>query len=532
MSVTRDETLRKLAAVEFDLLVIGGGATGCGIALDAASRGLKTALVERYDFAEGTSGRSTKLIHGGVRYLEKAVRNFDRAQYELVREGLAERRILLATAPHLVHPLPIVTPIYKTLDVPYVWAGLKLYDALAGQGSLSRSRLLSARDAVDAFPAMSRDNLKAGVLYADGQFNDARMIVALIQTATEFGAVCANRLELRGFGKTGRKIGEAYLSDNYGGGETIVRAKAFVNASGPFCEPVRRLAAPDAEPIITCSTGVHIALDKSFSPGPTALLIPKTEDGRVLFVIPWEGGVIAGTTDNPAEPDPHPKVGEEEIAYVLRHLACHLEKPPTRGDVRSVWSGVRPLLLGKATKTEQLVREHRIEVAESGLMTVVGGKWTSFRRMAKDAVDTAVARFDLSPSANCATDRIVLCGSRGSANQWADRLRELDGGLKTRLVRSYGDRARELAALDGFGEKLIPESDYLKTEVEWAVREEWALKPADFLCRRTPVALLDKNAAVALADAVSLTMAGELGWNAERAREEAEDFRNLLNTAI
>lgn len=531
MTLSRDQALKTIKETEFDLLVVGGGATGCGIALDAASRGLKTALVERYDFAEGTSGRSTKLIHGGVRYLEKAVKNLDRSQYNLVREGLAERRILLSTARHLVRPLPIVTPIYRTLDVPYVWAGLKLYDALAGAGSITKSRLLAPDAAVAAFPTMSRENLKAGVLYADGQFNDSRMIVALLQTAVEYGTVCANYMELCGFGKSAGKIREAFLNDNYGGQKLTVRSKAFVNAAGPFCEPVRRMADPGSEPIVTCSTGVHIALDRSFAPGETALLIPKTEDGRVLFVIPWEGGVIAGTTDNPAQPEPHPTVSREEIDYILRHLGCHLSKQPVLGDVRSAWSGVRPLLSGKADKTEQLVREHRIEISASGLLTVVGGKWTSYRRMAKDTVDTAVSRFGLSPASSCRTERIILCGSR-FANAAGFNGEMLGGKTAARLLKLYGDKADGIAALDDFGERLSEDTDYLKAEVEWAVREEWALKPADFLVRRIPLALLDSEAASALAEAVAGVMARLLGWNSERSRREVTAACELLAKAI
>lgn len=525
MTIPREETLKRLGREEFDLLVVGGGATGCGIALDSASRGLKTALVERFDFAEGTSGRSTKLIHGGVRYLEKAVRQFDSAQYRLVREGLAERAVILAIAPHLAHPLPIITPIYKTFDTPYVWAGLKLYDYLAGSGRIEKSRLLGHRAALELFPALSPDNLKAAVHYVDGQFNDSRMALALVQTAEERGAACANHLEVAGLDKRGAKIRGAYLKDGCTGETLTVRAKGIINACGPFADSLRRLDDPSCEPIITCSTGVHIALDKSFAPGDTALLIPKTEDGRVLFVIPWEGGVIAGTTDDRSEPLAHPPVAEEEIAYLLRHLGCYLARPPKREEVLSWWSGVRPLVAGTSSTTESIVREHRIDVSPGGLMTVAGGKWTSYRRMACDAVDAAIPSFGLSPASGCYTDRIVLAGSRDyrkEAHSALLRNHSLPPAVAIHLSDSYGDRAPAVGKLcdRGFSDRLHPDSPYVEAEIVHAVNEEYALRPLDFLCRRTPLALLNRAAAVAVLPRVASLMGQQLNW--ERAKTELE----------
>lgn len=537
MAEPRESVIAKLKREEFDLVVIGGGATGCGIALDAASRGLKTALIERGDYAEGTSGRSTKLVHGGVRYLEKAVKSLSAAQYQLVREGLRERAVILNIAPHLAHSLSLVTPIYRALEIPYVWAGLKLYDSLAGGSRLEKSRLLSPKALLTSFPNLSPENLKAGVFYQDGQFNDARMAIALVQTAEDEGAACANYVEAVGIEKRGGKVSAALVADKCDGEKFAIRAKGVINASGPFADGVRKLDDPSMEPMVTASTGIHIALDKSFAPGETALLIPKTEDGRLLFVIPWEGGVIAGSTDNLAAPERHPKVKEEEIDYLLRHLGCYLARKPERKDVLSAWSGVRPLVAGTAATTEAIVREHRLEWSKSGLLTIAGGKWTSYRRMAREAVDAAIGHFGLSPKGGCATARLVLNGSKGFRNDGftaLEKTTDLQREVAIHLNKAYGDRAPRIGSLcdRGLGGLLHRSHRYVEAEATYAAREEYALKPMDVLCRRTPLALLDLAAAVEALPAVAALMGRELGWSGERLAAEKEEALAQLKSAL
>jgi len=358
----------------FDLLIIGGGATGCGIAVDAARRGLKVALVEKNDLAEGTSSRSTKLVHGGVRYLEAAVKKFDRAQYHLVREALRERAIFLKVAPHLAERLPLVTPIYSWLEVPYVYAGLLLYDLLAGRKGLGHSTIISRKEALRRFPMLRSEGLKAGVVYFDGQFNDARMAVTLALTAEKHGAVIATHLEALGLEKHGGKTCGARVRDSISGEEFTIRARGVVNAAGPFVDRIRQMDAPSAAPLLEAAAGIHIVLSGRFVPPQTGMMIPKTDDGRVLFVLPWQGHALIGTTDTPSEVVDHPQAREEEIAYLLRHVNRYFDLSVTRADVTAAWCGLRPLIrTDGAASTAQLVREHLLELSPSGLLSIAGG---------------------------------------------------------------------------------------------------------------------------------------------------------------
>jgi len=303
----RADALARLDGGRFDLLVIGGGATGAGVALDAATRGLAVAMVERDDFSAGTSSRSTKLIHGGVRYLEKAVKEFDRTQFALVRDALRERAVLIDIAPHLARALPLVTPLYNWFQVPYFMTGLKMYDWLAGKANLHPSRFVDAKEALERFPMLRADGLRGAVVYYDGQFDDARMNVALAMTAVEEGAVVANHAEVTGLLKEEGRVRGARLRDRESGSELDVHAQVVVNATGPFTDQIRRMDDPGTPPMLTASSGIHIVLDERFSPPETGLLIPETEDGRVLFLLPWQGHTLIGTTDNPADIEAHHK---------------------------------------------------------------------------------------------------------------------------------------------------------------------------------------------------------------------------------
>lgn len=523
---TRAAQLDRLAAARepFDLLVVGGGATGAGVALDAASRGLRVALVERDDLAAGTSSRSTKLIHGGVRYLEKAVKHFDRSQFRLVRDALRERAVLLRNAPHLCQPLPLVTPLYEWLQVPYYLTGLKLYDALAGKSNLAPSRFVDAREAKQRFPMLRDEGLRGGVVYYDGQFDDARMNVAIALTAAERGAVIATHTEVVGLHHEAGRVQGAAVRDRLGGTGIDVAARVVVNATGPFVDGVRRLDDPAAEPMLTASSGIHVVLDARFSPPGTGLLIPHTEDGRVLFLLPWQGRTLVGTTDHPAAVEAHPRATEDDIAYVLRHVNQTFQMPVTRADVRAAWSGLRPLVTDpSAVDTAGASRDHVVHVAPSGLVTVAGGKWTTYRRMAADAVDAAVAlgRLTAGPSA---TERLYLAGAARFDLAGAGALQErgFEVDVARHLHQAYGDRALQVAALAeaGLGARLAAGFPYLEAEVVHAARHEFAAATTDVLVRRLRLGMLDVASARRAAPRVSELLAGELGWDADRRDRE------------
>ena len=521
----RAERLAKLASEPFDLLVIGGGATGAGTALDAASRGLKVALVERHDFAQGTSSRSTKLVHGGVRYLEQAVKHADRSQFNLVREALRERAVLLKNAPHLAHPLPLLTPIYSALELPYYFTGLKLYDMLAGRANLKPSRLVSKGDAVERFPMLKRTGLRGAVEYHDGQFDDARMNVALALTAVNHGAVVLNHVAVTDLVKANGRVTGAVVRDTFQPDALIeVRAKVVVNATGPFVDAIRRLDEPDVQEMLKTSSGVHIVLPDRFSPPGTGLLIPKTEDGRVLFLLPWLGHTLVGTTDNPATVSADPRPEAEDVEYILRHVRQYFDLPVETSDVLSAWSGLRPLVEpgnhagvghhlpgaaeaaydGRAANgsTARLSRDHTIVVSAAGLVTITGGKWTTYRKMAEDAVDTAVSSGALEPRNASTTANLPLLGGAAFAPDGAPALQEHYGlapDVADYLHHAYGDRAATVAELasSGLGERLAGGHPYLEAEVVYARDHEDAYFADDVLARRLRLSFLDSAAAEA-----------------------------------
>ena len=522
----------------FDLLIIGGGATGCGIALDAASRGLDVALVEKVDLAEGTSSRSTKLVHGGVRYLEAAVKGFDRAQYNLVKEALYERGIFLKNAPHFASRLPLVTPLYSWSEVPYVFAGLLLYDFLAGKQGLGHSYLVSRSEALKRFPMLKKAGLKAGVVYYDGQFNDARMAVSLALTAQKHGAIVANHVEVLGLEKAGGTLCGARVRDNIGGEEFSIRARGVINAAGPFVDRIRQMDEPSAAPILKAAAGIHIVLPKRFVPADTGMLIPKTEDGRVLFVLPWQGHALIGTTDSPSEILDHPEAKEEEVEYLLRHINKYFDLSVTRGDVTSVWCGLRPLIQAEETAiTAQLVREHLLQVSPAGLLSMAGGKWTSYRKMAEEAVDQAVKSFAFNPARGCQTAHLRLVGAENfetAGERVLNQTYGFDADVAEHLHHAFGDRAVSVAKLAdfGLGARLHPHHPYLEAEVVFVTRFEFAERAADVLTRRLPLALLDKAAAITALPRVIELMASELGWTQSRRNDELEMSLLRLNGAI
>jgi glycerol-3-phosphate dehydrogenase len=539
METFRPHILEKLKkGTIFDLLVVGGGATGCGVALDAASRGLSVALVEQNDFAEGTSGRSTKLLHGGVRYLESAVKHLDLVQYHLVRDGLKERGILLRIAPHLCRRIPLVTPLYSWLEIPYIYAGLKLYDVLAGSMNIGHSRLLSRSEALKSFPMLKTRGLKAGVSYFDGQFNDARMAVTIALTAARYGAVVANHVRVKSLLKFQGRVSGAQVADSISGESWSLSARVVVNATGPFADTLRSLDDPGVQSMLKVSSGTHLVLDDRFSPPDTGLLIPKTEDGRVLFILPWEGKTLVGTTDEPTRISEQPKPTEEEIDYLVHYICKYFDLQFSRSDIKSAWSGLRPLVSdpGKAD-TAKLSRDHVLEESPSGLLTIAGGKWTTYRKMAGDTVDYAVKKFNLRQENGCRTDSIPLNGGADFHADGGVQLAEaygMDPVIAEHLNKAYGDQARSVVEVggEGFGDTLVDGHPYLEAEVLWAVRHEMACRAMDVLARRTPLALLDKAATASAADRTIDIMAKELSWDSDRCREEKQLVQERLTSAI
>lgn len=504
----RADMLARLRADEvFDLLVIGGGATGLGTALDAAARGYSVALVERGDFACGTSSRSTKLVHGGVRYLRQG-------NIGLVRSALRERGRLARNAPHLVRDLAFVIPAYGRMDKLFYGAGLELYETLAGDLSLGASRVLDYAETVAQVPTVAREGLRGGVLYHDAQFDDARMAVTLARTAAGRGAVVVNHVEAAGFVREGGRVEGAELRDRIGGREFVARARVVVNATGVFVDELCRKEDSAAEPLVTVSQGIHLVLPRTFLPGDAALMVPKTDDGRVLFAIPWHDRVVVGTTDTPRPAaEAEPRASREECAFVLQHARRYLAKRPGAGDVLSVFAGLRPLVRGRVgAKSASLSREHALVVGAGGVLTVTGGKWTTYREMAEQVVDLAANLGGLA-ARPCGTADMRLHGASEG-----ERLggRESVYGTEHPAVMAAGERRL-----------LHVRLPYVEAEVRWAARHEMAETVDDVLARRTRSLLLDAVAAAECAPRVAEILAEELGRDADWAAAQARIFREL-----
>lgn len=424
---SRKQQLNSLREQPFDVLIIGGGATGAGVAVDAATRGLKTAMVEADDFSSGTSSRSTKLIHGGVRYLQQAIMKLDYKQYEMVREALDERANLLRIAPHLAYALPIMLPVYKWWQVPYYWIGIKMYDLVAGQENLKSSYLLSKKSALELFPMLNKDRLCGALVYYDGAHNDARMNLCLALTAARQGAVVANHcrvIELKR--DADGRLNGAVCQDTLSGEQFTVKAECIVNATGPFTDSIRLMDQPDARRICQPSVGVHVVLPGYYSPENMGLLDPSTSDGRVIFFLPWQKFTIAGTTDRSCVISTSPSPSEDDIQFILAEVRNYLSPDISvrRGDVLSAWAGIRPLVLDPSKQsTAALARNHIIEVSKSGLVTIAGGKWTTYRKMAQDTVDTVIKTV---PSLNQKKDSFLPVQTRQvlleGADHWSDTL--------------------------------------------------------------------------------------------------------------
>jgi len=514
-AMVRNVRERFEAQVPWDIAVIGGGATGMGVAVDAAARGLSVVLVEAHDFGKGTSSRSTKLVHGGVRYLEQG-------NIPLVMSALKERGLMRQNAPHLVHDLAFVVPNYSWWEAPFYGIGLKLYDLLAGKYGFGASKLLSKEQTLERLPALEPEDLIGGVVYYDGQFDDARLLIHLAMTAADHRATLVNYCPATGL----LRDSDGYVNgltahDEETGEDLTIAARIVVNATGVFTDSVRRMADPEAEQLVVTSQGIHLVFDRSFLKGDTALMVPKTSDGRVLFVIPWHGHAVAGTTDTPVDaPSLEPRALDEEIEFVLETAGRFFVRPPSRADVLAVYVGLRPLVKGEG-KTSALSRDHVIHVDTSGLLTITGGKWTTYRHMAEDCVDHAITLGKL-PDAECTTKSLKIHGYM-----------EDSGALGSLEV--YGADAeaiRELAKNPALALQLHPELPYIAAEVVWAARAEMARTVEDVLARHTRALFLNARAAMAMAEPVAKVLAAELGrdeaWVAAQVKEFcalAEQYR-------
>ncbi len=520
---SRGEMLARCDGGSFDVLVIGGGASGLGVAVDAAQRGYSTCLLEAEDFAKGTSSRSTKLVHGGVRYLEQM-------DIALVMEALRERGLMHENASHLVHDLAFIVPRYSWWEAPFYGVGLKLYDLLAGKRNLAPSRMLSRDDTLAAIPNVSVDGLLGGIEYHDGQFDDARMAIALARTAASFGAALVNHCRVTALrhGPDGMVHGVGAV-DAESGREFDVRAKVIVNACGIFSDSIRAMADARAEPMIEPAQGVHLVLPRAFQPSDRAIMVPHTDDGRVLFVIPWHGRIVVGTTDTPMErAEIEPRALPEEIDFILRNAGRYLERQPQRADVCSVFAGMRPLVHegGRGGATKSISRSHKVLVDPSGLVSILGGKWTTYRKMAEDTLDRAID-VGMLTRRPCATESLRIHGwmSRTDpALPAEDWLRVY--GADAPLVQSVCAERREWSAPLGAGVPMP------LGVAAYAARHEMARTVDDVLARRTRCLLLDARAARACARSVATVMAQELGRDSAWVERECESFEALADGYI
>jgi len=513
-SFQRERFLKEITETDlWDFIIIGGGATGLGTAVDAASRGYKTLLLEQVDFAKGTSSRSTKLVHGGVRYLVQG-------NIGLVYEALHERGLLLQNAPHLVQRQSFIIPCYSWFAKAQYLIGLKLYDWLAGKFSFGASKSLSSKNLLKAIPEIKSKGLKGGIEYWDGQFDDARLAINLAQTSAEQGGTLLNYIKVTGLLKANDKnINGVIAKDIESGTEYRLNAKVVINATGVFVDEILQMDIAAQKPLVRSSQGVHVVLNRSFLYGDKAIMIPKTTDGRVLFAVPWHDHVLVGTTDTPLESHSlEPIALDKEIEFILETAGQYLTKAPTRADALSVFAGLRPLAAPDkdTNSTKEISRSHKILVNSSGLITIIGGKWTTYRKMAEDVVNKAIQKTGL-PILPCITQNLKIHGYLNKTTQ------------SDLSVYGNDEELIKVMILDEpeLGQKLDKELPYLKCEVIWAVRNEMARTVEDVLARRMRLLFLDAKAAIRLAPVVAQLIASELGYDAEWQERQANDFTQL-----
>jgi len=514
----RNEIIKGITTPEtiWDVIVVGGGATGLGTALDAVARGYKTLLLEQADFAKGTSSRSTKLVHGGVRYLAQG-------DIGLVKEALYERGLLLQNAPHLVKNESFVIANYEWWGGIYYTIGLTLYDILAGKLGFGRAKHLSKKEVISRLPNINQHGLQGGVLYHDGQFDDSRLAINLAQTSLEMGATILNYFRVVSLVKNARdKISGVVTTDMETGTTYQIKGKTVINATGVFVDELLQMDKPGKKPIVRPSQGVHIVIDKSFMPGEDAIMIPKTEDGRVLFAVPWHDKLVVGTTDTPInEHSLEPRALDEEIEFILHTAKKYFAKAPTRKDVLSIFAGLRPLAATEdgSSKTKEISRRHKLFVSESGMITITGGKWTTYRRMGEDTVDKAikVGKLEATPSA---TKNLSIHGSQQNVDR-SDHL-YVYGCDKNNVLALIKENA-------SWGEKLHRGMPFIQAEVVWGIRHEMARNVEDILARRVRALFLDARAAIDMAPKVASLIAKELDKDKAWENDQVEKFNWLAS---
>ena len=499
----------------WDIIIIGGGASGLGAAVDAASRGYRTLLLEKKDFAKGTSSRSTKLVHGGVRYLQNG-------DISLVIEALKERGIMRKNAPHLVQDLSFVIPSYDWWNSPFYGIGLKIYDMMAGNLGLGPSTLLDRKETIELIPNVKKKGLRGGVIYHDGQFDDARMAISLAQTAENHGASLINYCGVTSLLKEGDMITGVTAQDEFSGEEFTITAKVVINATGVFSDQIIQMDQPGSRKLIVPSQGVHIVLDKSFLNGPHAIMVPHTTDGRVLFAVPWNDYVVVGTTDTQIEQTlEEPIALEKEIAFILENAGAYMTTPPTRADVKSVFSGLRPLAAPeeKGSATKEISRHHKVTVSTSGLVSILGGKWTTYRKMSEDLINTAQSVGGL-PERACITHSLPIHGYDYNSN-WSNPL------------HVYGTDTEKILQLDEDGNESLSDQLHLsKNQIIWAVREEMAMSVEDVLARRSRALFLNAEATLALAPKVAEIIAEESGHDQDWIDQQIKEFTALTQNYL
>lgn len=495
--MNRNSMIQQLESIpEWDICIIGGGATGLGTAVDAATRGLKTVLFEQHDFAKGTSSRSTKLVHGGVRYLQQG-------NIKLVMEALKERGLLIKNAPHLVHNQKFVVPNYKWWEGPFYGIGLKIYDWMAGKLGLGPSQFLSKEDLLLLAPSLEPEGLRGGIAYHDGQFDDARLAINLAQTAAMYEAAILNYFPVTGLIKTNKKVTGVKVKDHFTGREYEIKSKVVINATGVFTDSVMNMDEPRHRQMISPSQGIHLVVDKGFLPGNTGIMIPRTDDGRVLFAVPWHNKIVLGTTDTPVKTKDiasllEPVPLKEEIDFILAHIGRYLTKDPQRRDVRSMFAGLRPLVKGSSKKTAALSRDHLISISASGLITITGGKWTTYRKMAEDVTDLAIEKNGLAPKP-CITKELRLCG-------------------------------HDQPVMDA--EIFHLDKEQVKATIKTCIEKEMCMTVEDFLSRRTRSLLLDAKAAIESAPLVAALMAEEMNKDEAWIKEQINIFNTIAKNYL
>ncbi|MDE5420239.1 glycerol-3-phosphate dehydrogenase/oxidase [Labilibaculum sp. DW002] len=516
----RDKMIREIESLDrkWDVIIVGGGASGLGSAIESATRGYKTLLLEQDDFAKGTSSRSTKLVHGGVRYLAQG-------NISLVLEALRERGLMKQNAPHLVKDQSFIIPNYTWWGTPYYTLGLTMYDLMAGKLGYGRSLPFSKKRTLKYIPTLKSENLCGGVVYHDGQFDDARLAINLCQTFVENGGVALNYMKVEGIQKSNGKVNAVSVRDMESGKTYALEGKVVLNATGVFVDEIIKMDEPKARDIVKVSQGVHLVLDKEFIPGDYALMIPKTSDGRVLFAVPWHNKVVVGTTDvHKDTAELEPRALEEEVNFILETAGRFLAKPPKRSDVRSVFAGLRPLAApsGEGKKTKEISRGHKIVVSKSGMVTLTGGKWTTYRQMAEDVMNT-VANTGGLPEKKSVTRNLKIHGYKKNVD------------LKNPMYFYGADEEKILSIAkeeEGLAEYLSEKLKVINAQVVWGARYEMARTVEDILSRRTRCLLLDAEESIKMAPKVAELLAKELGYDKAWEENQVEEYRELASRYI